>query len=175
MNYFDKNKPMQSLIPALKDIFSSPAAFFAELPSEAFYSNPLFFASIVIFFATFAGVPFYSLALLFMVPVIWSLSLISLWLWATYMGWAVRVFAKGKLTTTNAFQISAYAAAPLALSTIPYIGAIAGLWNLYLLWVALVNRCRVSATTAIVIIAIPTLLTAGAIAMVTITLMKMVH
>jgi len=161
MNYFDKNKPMQSLLPALRDIVTSPKAFFSELPGAAFHSNSLFFASIIIFAATFIGVASYNLGMLFMIPVIWGLSLISLWLWSAYMSWAVKNLAKGKLTTANAFQISAYAATPMALATIPYIGAIAGLWNLYLLWVALVNRCKISSGMALTIIAVPTLMLAA--------------
>lgn len=157
MNYFDKNSPLQSLIPALRDLLTSPKAFFAELPGAAFHSNALFFASAPIFFATFISVPFYGFLLWFLLPVSWGLSLIGLWMWSRYMAWAVRTVAKGKLGNANSFQISAYAFAPMALASIPYIGIIGVLWNLYLLWTALVNRCKLSSGMALLIIGVPTI------------------
>jgi len=156
MQYFEKNRPMQTFIPALRNVLTSPKVFFAELPPSAFYSNAIFFVSILVFIASFVGVPFKSMSLLFLLPVSWGLTLIGLKFWATYLSWAVKFFAKSKLTSPNAFHISAYASAPLIFSTLPYIGSLAAFWNLYLLWVALTQRCRVKAGMAVLIIAIPT-------------------
>ncbi|MDX8406048.1 MAG: YIP1 family protein [Mariprofundus sp.] len=160
MQYFDKNKPIQTLVPAMRDIITSPQSFFTTMPAATFHSNAMFFASIVIFTASFIAVPFHSLGVLFLTPVIWSLSLISLWVWSKYMSWAVKTLAKSKLGPATSFQITAYASLPLILSAVPYIGAVAGLFNMYLLWVALVKRCHVSSMMALIIIAIPTLMLA---------------
>jgi len=158
MNYFEINKPLQTFIPAVRSILTTPQAFFEELPPAAFYSNAIFFVSIPIFIASFISVPFHSMTLLFLFPATWGLTLIGLLFWSKYMSWAVKTLAKSRLTTPNAFQISTYAAVPLVLLSIPYVGLIAWLWNLYLLWVALVNRCKVKAGMAALIIAVPALI-----------------
>ncbi|MFQ5345237.1 MAG: YIP1 family protein [Mariprofundus sp.] len=155
MQYFEKNRPLETIVPALRNVAISPKAFFAELPPAAFYSNAIFFVSILVFVASFIGVPFYSMTMLFLLPVSWGLTLIGLKFWAAYLSWAVRFFAKTKLSAANAFQISAYASAPLIFSAVPVIGSLAGFWNLYLLWVALTQRCQVKAGMAALIIAIP--------------------
>jgi len=164
MRYFEKNNPFKSFVPAMHSVLTTPASFFRDLKPAAFYSNAIFFASILIFITSFVGVIFHSMTLLFLLPVTWGLSLIGMWFWSAYMSWAVKKLAHGKLTKANAFQISAYAAAPLILSTVPVLGAIASLWNLYLLWVALVHRCQVKAGMAALIIAIPAVLFATSIA-----------
>jgi len=127
MQYFEKNSPMQTFFPALRNILISPKTFFAELPPAAFYSNSIFFVSVLVFISSFIGVPFYSMTLLFLLPVSWALTLIGLKFWASYLSWAVKFFAKAKLTAPNAFHLSAYAAAPLMLSTLPVIGAFTSL------------------------------------------------
>ncbi len=163
MQYFDKNKPMQSFIPAVRDVLFSPKRFFADMPPAAFYSNSIFFLSILVFISSFIGVPFHDMALLFLLPVTWGIMLIGTKFWASYLSWAVRFFAKTKITSANAFQLSAYAAAPLLLTTIPVVGLLAGIWNLYLVWVALIARCKVAAGMAALIIAIPAVLFIGSV------------
>jgi len=160
MNYFDKNKPLQSFPPAFLAILTTPKSFFTTIPTATFHSTALFFASIIIFIASFLAVPAHSLGVLFLVPVIWGLSLIALWAWSAFMAWAVKAVGGGKLGPATSFLISAYAAAPLLLAGVPYAGAIAGVWSLYLLWVALVNRCKLAPGKALLIILAPTLLIA---------------
>jgi len=155
MSYFEINKPLRTFIPALRSILTSPQTFFKGLPPAAFYSNAIFFVSILIFIASFFSVPFHSMTLLFLLPVSWGLSLIGLFFWSKYMSWAVRVFAKSRLTTPNAFQISTYAATPLVLLAIPYVGWVSYLLYLWLLWISLVHRCKVKAGMAALVIAVP--------------------
>ncbi|MDQ6981520.1 MAG: YIP1 family protein [Mariprofundus sp.] len=164
MIYFESSKPFQTFIPAIRSVLTSPTGFFTELKPTPFFSNAIFFISVVIFMASFIGTIFHSLSLLFLLPVTWGLSLIGMFFWAAYMSWAVKTLGKGKLTKPHAFQISAYAAAPLILSAIPVVGIIASLWNLYLLWLALIHRCKVKAGMAALIVAIPAVIFAASIA-----------
>jgi len=166
MQYFESNRPMLTIIPALRNIMLSPKAFFSELAPAAFYSNSIFFTSILIFAASFIGIPFHDMSLLFLLPVSWGLSLIGIKFWSTYLSWAARFFAKVKLTTPNAFHLSAYAAAPLLLVAIPGVGILAYLWNVYLLWIALTHRCKIKSRVAAIIIAIPATIFAACIAVV---------
>ncbi len=158
MQYFDKNRPMQTLLISLRGLLTSPKEFFSELPPAAFYANSVFLASIVIFAASFIGVPFHGFTMLFMVPVSWGLGLIALNFWSSYISWATRSFAKAKLSKTNAFYISAYASVPLMLSAVPVLGMISCLWSLYLIWIALISRCHVKPSTAAIIIGVPAII-----------------
>ena len=162
MQYFDKNRPMQTFLLSVRDILTSPKAFFAELPPAAFYATSIFILTGIVFIASFAGIPFRGFSLLFMVPVSWGLSLIALKFWSAYLSWAVKAMAHGKLTTANAFHISSYAFVPLVLAYIPVVGLIACVWSIYLLWVALVSRCHVKPGLAAIIIVIPALIFASA-------------
>lgn len=170
--YFSGNQPMQSLAPAVKALLSSPRSFFEHMPRAAYRWDAIFFVSIVVFIASFLSVPFFSMTFLFMLPVTWGLSLIALWLWSKYLSWAVRSFAKQKLSSTNAFQFSAYATFPMALSSIPYLGLITSLWSLYLLWLALVARCKVSGGASAAILLLPIVLLAASTTALTLLVMR---
>ncbi len=158
MQYFDKNRPMQTLLWSMRDVLTSPKAFFSQLPPAAFYASSIFLGTAIILAASFIGVPFHSFTMLFMVPVSWGLGLIGLKIWSSYIAWATRSFGKAKLSNTNAFYISAYASVPMVLSAVPVVGLISCVWSLYLMWVALVSRCQVKSSTAAIIIAIPAIL-----------------
>jgi len=158
MQYFDKNRPMQTLLLSMRGVLISPKEFFSELPVATFYANSIFLASIIIFAASFIGVPFRSFTMLFMLPVSWGLGLIGLKFWSSYISWATRSFGKAKLGKANAFHISTYACVPLMLSALPMLGIISFLWSLYLMWVALISRCHVKPGTAAIIIAIPAMI-----------------
>jgi len=155
MQYFDKNRPMQTLLHSIKGMLINPGDFFSKLPAAAFYANSIFLATVVILAASFIGVPFHSFTMLFMVPVSWGLGLIGLKFWSSYISWATRSFGKAKLSKANAFYLSTYASVPLMLSAVPVVGMISCLWSLYLMWVALISRCHVKSTTAALIIVIP--------------------
>ena len=158
MQYFDKNRPMQTLLLSMQGVLKSPKNFFAQLPPAAFYANSIFLGTVIILAASFIGVPFHSFTMLFMVPVSWGLGLIGIKVWSSYIAWATRSFGKAKLSTANAFNMSAYASVPLVFSAVPILGLISCLWSLYLMWVALVSRCHVKSSTAAIIIAIPAIL-----------------
>ncbi len=158
--YFSSQAPMRSLWPAVRGIIFAPQGFFAGLPRAIYYRDALFFASIVIFAMSFLSIPFHSMLLLFLLPATWGLGLIGLWLWSRYLRWAVRGFADVRLSKANAFQLCAYATLPMALAAIPYLGGIALLWNIYLLWQGLVSYARVKAGVAAAIVLLPMVLLA---------------
>ncbi len=159
--YFSANRPLASFLPAARGLIGGPRAFFEKMPRAIYYRDAMFFVSIVIFAFSFISVPFYSMLFLFLLPVTWGASLIGLWLWARYLRWAVKASAGGKLSSVNAFQISAYAALPMALAAIPYVGALASLLNLYLIWQGLIGFCRIGAGKAAAILLVPVLVLAG--------------
>jgi hypothetical protein len=157
MQYFDKNRPMNTLLLTMRDVLTSPKAFFSDLPPAAFYANSIFLATIIVFVASFIGVAFHGFTLLFMLPVSYGLSLIGIKFWSSYLSWAVKSFGKAKLSTPNAFHLSVYACVPLMLATVPILGLLSCLWSIYLIWVALISRCHVKSGVAAIIIAIPVL------------------
>lgn len=174
MQYFEFNRPMQTFVPALRSILTAPGAFFTDAPTTAAYSGSFFFLSIVIFLASFIGVPFRDMTLLFLLPVTWGLTAISVRLWAAYLCWAAKRFADVSISSSNAFMIASYASAPLLFSFLPFIGSLAGIWNLYLLWIALTQRYSIKSGTAITILAIPTIVVVISAAVLVLTLMRTV-
>ncbi len=159
-SYFTGNAATTSFLPAIKSLLTGPRAFFANMPRAIYLRDAMFFVSIVIFLFSFLSVPFYSMALLFLLPATWGGALIFLLLWSKYLRWAVKTFTDSKLSAANAFQISAYAALPMALAAIPFLGFLAGLANLYLLWVGLSSYCRLRGGVAAVILLVPMVLLA---------------
>jgi len=172
--YFSGNKPIETLLPTVKALITSPRTFFENMPRAIYFKDAMFFVSIVIFTLSFVSMPFYSVLFLFMLPVTWGLGLISLWLWSKYMSWAVRAFTDQKLSAANAFQISGYASLPMALCTIPYVGGIVGLWNLYLMWVGLVSYSKVGKGAAAAILIVPVVLLIGSTVALTALIVKAV-
>jgi len=154
-SYFDGNKPVDSFISAVRDLVVAPGEFFKQMPNTEGYGPGIFFLTITL------AVPLLIAAMmtlgfsLFLAPVIWLVMLASTWLWAWYLGWAVRVFAKKELSTINAFQICAYANAPMLLAWIPVLSFITGLWSLALEWLGLTRYAGVSSGTALLILLVP--------------------
>ncbi|MDQ6965800.1 MAG: YIP1 family protein [Mariprofundaceae bacterium] len=160
MIYFESNRPAGSFIAALKNLVTRPREFFAGMPFAVFYSSSLFFASIVIFMLTFLAVPAYNLGMLFMLPFTWGSILIGMWMLSNYMSWSVKAFAGSKLTTANAFQLSAYAFAPMMFAGLSWGGFAAFLWSMYLLWLGLTAHCRISGARAVAVIIVPVIVVA---------------
>ncbi|HKI61728.1 MAG TPA: YIP1 family protein [Mariprofundaceae bacterium] len=172
--YFTGNKPSATLLPTVKALLTTPGSFFENMPRAIYFKDAMFFISIVVFAFSFLSIPFHGALFLFMLPVTWGAVLISLWLWSKYMSWAVRTFTDKKLSAANAFQLSGYASLPMLLCAIPYVGAVAGLWNLYLIWLGLVSYCRVSAGAAMVILIVPIVVLGATTAVFTTMLIKAV-
>jgi len=156
--YFESNRPMETFLPVIKALIKTPKAFFEQMSPAYFFRDGIFFVSIIIFLATFVSMPFSNVLFLFLLPVTWGLLLVSLRFWSVYMAWAVRVFAKQKLSTRQAFQISTYAAFPMVFVAVPVLGVLASIWNLYLMWVGLVSYCKISGKNAAMIIMIPVII-----------------
>jgi len=160
VTYFESNRPWKTVFPAMKDLITRPAQFFAGMPFAVFYGNSLFFVSIIIFILTFVAVPFYSLGMLFMLPFTWGSILIGMWMLAAFISWGVKAFGGARLTPANAFQLSAYAFAPMMFVGLSWAGAIAFLWSMYLLWLGLASHCRISGGRAVAVIIVPLLIVA---------------
>ncbi len=160
ITYFQSNRPAQTFLAALKSLLTQPREFFAGAPFAVFYGNSLFFASIIIFILTFVAVPFYSLGMLFMLPFTWGCILIGMWMLAAYISWGVKAFGGARLTPANAFQLSAYAFAPMMFVGLSWGGTVAFLWSMYLLWLGLVSHCRISGGRAVAVIIVPLIIVA---------------
>lgn len=158
MTYFDVNRLTETLIPACKSVLTDPRNTFEQMPRTGFYKNGFALLSLITLAASIISVPFIGFVMIFMLPFVWGMIMFSVWIWASYLSWAVRTFGKQKLNTINAFQLSAYASVPMVAGFIPFAGLLAGLWNLYLTWVALVANAKVQKGTALVIILIPVVL-----------------
>jgi len=160
ITYFQSNSPVPTLIPSVRALITRPREFFAGMPFAVFYRNSLFFVSIMIFLLTFLAVPFYSLGMLFMLPFTWGCVLIGMRLLAAYLSWAVNAFAGARLTTANAFQLSAYAFLPMIFVGLSWAGLAAFMWNIYLLWLGLTAHCRIPAGRAVLVLIVPLLIVA---------------
>lgn len=160
ITYFDKNLPGSTCIAALKSLVTRPREFFAGMPFAVFYGNSLFFASIIIFILTFLSVPAYSLGMLFMLPFTWGALLIGMWMVSSLIRRSVHAFTASKLTTANAFQLSAYAFAPMMFVGLSWGGIAAFLWSMYLLWIGLSAHCRISGGRAVAVLAAPVIVVA---------------
>jgi len=160
ITYFQSNRPAQTFLAALKSLLMQPREFFAGMPFAVFYGNSLFFASIIIFILTFVAVPFYTLGMLFMLPFTWGCILIGMWMLAAFISWGVKAFGGARLTQANAFQLSAYALAPMMFVGLSWGGAVAFLWSMYLLWQGLASHCRISGGRAAAVIIVPLMIVA---------------
>jgi len=158
ITYFEKNRPAGSFIAALKDLVTRPREFFAGMPYAVFYGSSLFFASIIIFILTFLAVPAYSLGMLFMLPFTWGAILIGMWMVSGLISWGVRTLSASRLSTANAFQLSAYAFAPMMFVGLSWGGIVAFLWSMFLLWLGLSAHCRISGGRAVAALAMPVLM-----------------
>jgi len=158
--YFQSNRPAASFFAALQSLLLRPRDFFADMPFAVFFSNSLFFASIIIFVLTFVAVPVYTLLTLFMLPFTWGVLLIAMLAMASYLSWGVKAFAGSRLTTANAFQLCAYAFAPMMFVGLSWGGIIACLWMLFLLWTGLSAHCRISGGRAAAVLILPLIMLA---------------
>lgn len=155
--YFDSNRPVETFLSSVKLVLTSPRSFLEQMPPAYYYRDGIFLLTLIVMGASILSTPFYNVLFLFMLPMTWGLILISLRLWAGYLSWAVGTFAKQKLSSKRAFQLSAYASVPLLFSFVPVLALIATLWNLYLMWLGLVAHCKVSGFSALMIIVVPLL------------------
>jgi len=159
MIYFNTNRMTETLIPACKSVLLQPRALFEQMPKTGLYMNGFGLLSLIVLASSLVSVPFIGFAMIFMLPFFWGVMLLSYWIWAGYLGWAVTTFGDQQLSTPHAFQLAGYAAVPLIVGFVPFIGLIASIWSLYLSWLGLVANVKVKPAAAAIIIAIPVLLT----------------
>ncbi len=156
--YFDRENAVESFVAAVRQVVIAPGAFFEGMPRAQGYGPSLIFLSIVL------GVVILIYALMTMgvallaAPLVWVLAIVATWLWAWYLGWAVRVFARKDLSTMDAFQICAYANVPVLIGWIPVLGLLSSLWSLALEWIGLTRFAGVSSGTALLILLVPLVL-----------------
>lgn len=151
--YFSSNDIGATLVPACIHVLRSPRTFYMHMPTASDYKDSLVLLAIylavpALIISVLSGL----IGILVILPVSLILGLAATWLWAAYLAWAVRLFCKVPLSTCNAFQICAYAAAPLLFSWVPLIGVVAYFWNLFLCWQGLVAHAKVGGGAALIII-----------------------
>jgi len=157
-NYFNSEQWFDSYVAAVRDIVTKPDAFFRELPKATAYGNSLFFFTVTLAVPLLIYVLFSFGFALLIAPFIWLVAVAATWLWAWYLGWAVRTFARQQLDTVNAFQICAYANVPMLLAWLPVVGMLATIWSIALTWFGLTRTCQVSSGSALAILLVPLLL-----------------
>lgn len=149
---------MDSYIGSLRSLLTHPGAFYASLPKAHDYANSLWFLIITVSVPTLviaAGTLGISL---FLAPMFWLFVVAGTWLWAVYLRWVIRVFAKKEVPTAHAFEICAYANAPLLLAWVPLVNAVVGIWSLVLMWLGLTRNLRLSSGMALIILLVPFLI-----------------
>lgn len=155
--YFSSDQWVDSYIGAVRDLVARPGKFFGGLPQATAYGPSLMFLTVTL------AVPLLIYALLsfgialLIAPFLWLLIVVSNWLWAWYLGWAVRSFTQQQLSTVQAFQICAYANAPMLLSWLPVIGVLITVWSVVLQWFGLTRSCNVGSGAAMAILLLPLL------------------
>jgi len=136
----------------------SPQQFFQALPPTHRFQGSILILTAVSMLSGFIAYPFYGALMMFMFPVVWIVLVSGLLMWSHFLSWGIRTFSASRLVPSNAFAISAHASVPLVLGFIPWLGALALLYSLYLMWVGIVERGRISSGLAIGLLSVPILL-----------------
>lgn len=137
--YFSASDPTASLAGTIRDVLTRPTAFFRQMPAGGAYWDSIVLLLVVLAAPLMLGILLNSglmphIPLLLLIVIAMPFALISAWLWAAYLSWAVHRFSPGSLSTREAFRLYAYSNVPNLFSWIPVIGLITGLWGLYLQW-----------------------------------------
>ncbi len=154
-DYFESARPVESFAAALRHLAVSPGIFFAQMPRATGYSNAVWFLSITLAVPLFVWTMMSLGMALFLAPLLWLVMLAGTWLWAWYLGWAVRLFAGRELSTVDAFHICAYANAPALLAWVPVLNVVIGIWSLILEWFGLTRYAGIGSGTALLILIVP--------------------
>ncbi len=132
---------------------TSPTPCFENMPVARSYKNSMILLVIYLLVpALVVSISSGLMTIIFLLPAFLLFGIAGTWSWAWYLGWAARTFCKSSLTTTDAFQICAYGAAPVVFSAITFVGLITTLWSLYLNWQGLVSHARIGGGSALLII-----------------------
>lgn len=158
MVYFDEGRMMETLVPSCVSVLKEPRAFFRGLPPTAKYYGSVLILTAIAMVAGFIAYPFRDALMMFMFPVVWVCLVMGLLMWAHVVSWAISAFSDSRLVTSNAFAVLAFAAVPLVLAFIPWVGLAAAMWSIYLMWVGIAERGKVSAGLAAVLVAVPVVL-----------------
>lgn len=153
--YFSTDDPVTSMVGAIRDVITTPGDFFANMPADKGYGNSIIFLTVTLL------IPFLIILAptggmgMLILPVAVIFMLLMTWLWAWYLGWAVRRFCHGDLSTADAFQICAYSNVPNLLAWIPILNILASFWTLFLEWRGLVSFARIRSGQAIAVLLVP--------------------
>ncbi len=157
--YLDDDRLMETLLPAMRSVLQAPDAFFRDLPPTHRYRGAILLLTAISMVSVFLSYPFYGALMLFLFPVVWIGMVVGLLAWARYLRWCVRRFSDdGRIAVSNAFLLSSYASVPLAAMFVPWLGAVASLWSLYLMWRGVVARGKVAPSIALMLVLFPMLL-----------------
>jgi len=153
--YFSADRIVETLPAAIREVLISPKPYFEQMPPiEGFRDNLVMLGIILLPSSLIMVFPAGVMAILFL-PLALSLMLVTTWLWARYLSWAVRAFTTERLDTASAFQICAYSSVPMLFSWLPVLNVLMSLWNMYLTWRGLVSHARLKGSNALLILLVP--------------------
>ncbi|MDX8412864.1 MAG: YIP1 family protein [Mariprofundales bacterium] len=155
MVYFDIHKMMATIAPSCMGVLQSPKVFFKGLPPTSRFFGSIIILTAISMVSGFIVYPFYGALMMFLFPVVWIFLVMGMLSWAHFLSWGVGKFSDSRLVPSNAFLLSAYASVPLVVGFVPWLGALAALWSIYLMWVGVVERGRVSPLLAAVLMVVP--------------------
>ena len=156
--YFDRRNWVDSYIGSLRSLLMHPGSFYAGLPEAHDYVNSLWFLIITVSVPTLVIAAGTLGVSLFLAPMFWLFVVMGTWLWAVYLRWVLRVFAKKEVRTAHAFEICAYANAPLLLAWVPLVNAVVGIWSFVLMWLGLTRNLGLGSGMALAILLVPFLI-----------------
>jgi len=158
MVYFNIHAMMSTIFPSWSGVMRTPKAFFSGLPSTPRFFGSVLMITAVAMLAGFVVYPFDGALMMFAFPVTWIILVMGMLSWAHFLSWGIAKFSDSRLVPSNAFLLSAYASVPLVVMFIPWLGIVAVVWSIYLMWVGIVERGRVSPLLAAGLMAVPGIL-----------------
>ncbi|MDQ6964051.1 MAG: YIP1 family protein [Mariprofundales bacterium] len=155
MVYLDIHRLMATMFPSCIAVLRSPREFFSGLPPTSRFFGSILLLTAISMLSGFIVYPFYGALMMFLFPVVWIILVIGMLAWSHFLSWAVGRFSESRLVPSNAFLLSAYASVPLVAGFVPWVGLLAVLWFVYLMWLGIVERGRVSPQLAAGLVALP--------------------
>jgi hypothetical protein len=174
--HFSSDRIGETLPKTFVQTLTRPAAWFEAMPTATGYRDSAVLLAIYILVpALVASILTGFITIIVILPLSLVFGFAATWMWAWYLAWASRAFCKAGLTTADAFQICAAAAAPLVFSSIPLLAPVASLWNLYLNWQGLVSHGKVGGGCALLIILAAFVILGGSLLVLFVLLLQLAH
>ena len=174
VTYYRKDRVAEVFFSVFIAAIFFPKRLFAEMPVAANLRDSVHLLALYMSIPTLmmtltagTGIPliapgFFSglLMIVLIIPVSLTIGVSTSFIWARYIAWASKRFARVEMDDAKAFQICAYSGAPFVVAWGPYLGPVMALWNLLLNWKGLVHHGGVGRMPAFFILIIGLLLVA---------------